>query len=280
MAPKKSKPANSVARRPDRSQVLKRSSVRKPKQANRVPQVPKIRRDKPIKSLRIDRSLFRLRHALVGLGVVAIFALVGGVSAFMMNDDRNQAAQAEQVLSNQSEQPAQVEAPEQQHVREEEVTEADVAKHQTAAGTPNTLSIANMDLVARIQKTSVNMDNRIQLPDNIFDVGWYEGSRKPGEQGVVLLNGYVSGPNERGAFYYLRALEPGDVIEVETGDGEQYRYEVRQSEYVPYGDMKTVSLLVPYEEGKKGLNLVAVDDRFNVMNNDFQDRLVVYAIQL
>lgn len=269
----------SAIRQPRRSSVLHRPMVQKPRQTDLYVKTQKENAKKINMSHLGRRSVFRLRFVLSGVGIAAAFALLGGVAAFMVNDN-DQQAETEKVLASKSEMPARVEAPEQGHVIEEPITAEEMESHRVPRGLPEAISIDAIDLNARIQKTTVNMDNRIQLPKNIFDVGWYEGSRKPGEKGVVLLNSYVSGANERGAFYYLRALEPGDIIELETGGSKRYKYEVRHKEYFPYNEMKTVSLLVPYESGENGLNLVAVDDRFNVMNNEFQDRLVVYAVQL
>ena len=269
-----------VRRQAHRSQVLQRALTSKPALGTTEDlQVSK----KQLKSdrLPIRAKLPSLRMVLgSGLAVVS-FALFGSAAAFLFHNDpsshRDVATQSAQTVSAPV---ADTDNPVLGYVSETKPSAASIKEYEVAAGLPRVLSIENVNIQARVQQVSVDQNNHVQLPDNVFDVGWYEGSRKPGENGVVLLNGYVSGPTERAALYYLRALEVGDEIELEAGDGTKHRYQVEQRSFVNYQDINYFDLLVPQERGVNALHIVAVDDRYNVMNNDFQDRLVIFATEV
>ncbi|CAN5709118.1 hypothetical protein BH23PAT2_BH23PAT2_02840 [soil metagenome] len=155
-----------------------------------------------------------------------------------------------------------------------------VEQHEVAPNHPRYIRINSIDMEARVHSLGVDSTNQLLVPESIFDVGWYNGSRLPGQTGAVVMNGYVSGPSTRGVFYYLKALVVGDTIEIERGDGEIYQYEVVKKEAVPFDNFEVSSVLVPFVSGKNGLNLVTYDGRFNVLTGDYQDRLVVYAVEL
>jgi hypothetical protein len=84
---------------------------------------------------------------------------------------------------------------------------------------------------SRILPVGVDATNELKTPQNIFDVGWYEGSAKPGSYySALLLNGHVSGPTKPGFFAKLQKLAVGDIVTVECGDGQQFNYRVISKE--------------------------------------------------
>ncbi len=262
---------------PKKSAVLKRSAVAKP--SDPVQEEPLIQ-EKAAKKPKVKQPLVRWRLLLSWFATFFIVGVLGGLAAFITNGPYQEQQNHNDVLAEQTSRTSSVQTQQPLQVAETAVSAKDIEQYKTDDEHPRLIQIDTIDLAARTKASGVNRQNQLTLPDNIFDVNWYEGSRAPGQNGVVLMSGYVSGPNERAAFYYLRALELGDVITVETGDGTKYRYEVRHREYIARDKVDVFSLLVPYEPGVNSLHLMAVDDRYNVMSNDFQDRLVVYAVEL
>jgi sortase (surface protein transpeptidase) len=97
---------------------------------------------------------------------------------------------------------------------EEVPKRSEVEQHDVAPDHPRYVRINSIDMEARVYSLGVDATNQLLVPESIFDVGWYNGSRLPGQTGAVVMSGYVSGPSTRGVFYYLKALTVGDTIEV------------------------------------------------------------------
>ncbi len=110
---------------------------------------------------------------------------------------------------------------------EEKPSEDVVREYTVAPDRPRYLSIEKLGIVnSRILAMGVNAEGELDTPRNIFDVGWYESSGKPGLGGTMVIDGHNGGPHVYGVFKDLPNLARGDIIKVERGDGIIYRYEV------------------------------------------------------
>ena len=69
-----------------------------------------------------------------------------------------------------------------------------------------------------------------QVPDNPYDVVWYNWSTPPGHGSNAVFAGHVdwtvNGQPVLGVFYHIRDLEVGDIVEVKLEDGTDYKYSV------------------------------------------------------
>ncbi len=150
--------------------------------------------------------------------------------------------------------------------------------YRAAPDAPKKISIPDLGVHARVIKLGVKANNEVKTPNNIFDVGWFEGSAKPGELGAVFINGHVHGPTQPGTFYGLKKLKPGSKITIERGDGKVFTYSVvkTQSYDKDSVDMgKAFNSIVP---GKPGLNLITCDGEFST-NGGYNKRVLVFAVQ-
>lgn len=263
---------NSAKQQPQKSQVLHRQAVQKPFEP---PELAHLTSQKT--SRKAVSSLVYLRKAFIATAVIAMVSGLGVLAAFAVNNSEGK--DAEEVLSQSVDRASSTQTEQQATVDETPVSKDDIHSNAVPDDYPKSVRIDTIDIEARIKAAGVNRHQQLIMPDNIFDVNWYEGSRLPGQNGTVLLSGYVSGPTERGIFYYTRALEHGDIITLKTGDGTSYTYEVKHRELKSYDDIDLIDLLVPYETGSNWLHMVAVDDRYNIMSEGFQDRLIIYAQQ-
>lgn len=256
-----------------RSSVLQRQTVSKPLKG-RAAQKEVIRKQ----TKRVVKRANKIKQVTTVVSVITIMSTLGVITAFVFSP---QFQSNQNVLSKSSE--ADRSATEQaaaEMISETRRSEADYNNHQVADDMPRLIRINSLDVTAKIETVGIGKGKQLITPHNIFDVGWYEGARKPGESGAVLLNAHVAGPNERGVFYYLRTLNQGDVIEIERGDGHIFTYEVREKRSIAHDKVDINSLLIPHEKGKNALNLLAVDNRYNVLSDEFQDRVVVFAVEL
>lgn len=158
---------------------------------------------------------------------------------------------------------------------ETEVSEADIQVHVVPADMPRVLRIPKLQVAARVKQVGTTLTNEPIAPKNIADVGWYEGSVKPGSEGAVLLNGHLAGPSKRGVFTGVHSLEPGDEITVERGDGVVFTYIVSRLQEYSGGQIDMSAAINSNDPGKKGLNLVTTLSKYS----GTEKRVMVFAIQ-
>ena len=89
----------------------------------------------------------------------------------------------------------------------------DIKGYTVAPNMPRFLKIDKIGVNARVRRVGPNENGGVKGPSNIYDVGWYENSSLPGDNGTVLIDGHVAGQSNRGVFYSLSTLKKGDKIE-------------------------------------------------------------------
>jgi LPXTG-site transpeptidase (sortase) family protein len=130
---------------------------------------------------------------------------------------------------------------------------------------------------ARVIELGLTKAGQIAVPDNIYDTGWYDGSSKPGQAGVMFLYGHVSSWTANGVFYNLKKLRPGDDINVIRGDNRVYEYQVVSSKVYQYNNVDMNQILAPINPNRPGLNLMTCTGQVIKGTSEFNERLVVFA---
>lgn len=203
-----------------------------------------------------------------GLGLILLVSIIGLVGAragkHAEADRSHSRASIEAVIDTDSE------------ISERRPT--NMQGYKVAGDLPRMLYIEDMGLSARVRRVGVGTDTEIRLPSNIFDVGWYESSVKPGENGAVVLTGHAMGPTKPGIFHDLTELEPGDELKLETGEGSVYIYYIAKLEAFD-ATSPLEPQLAPAVPGSAGLNLITETGHYDSKSNTFDQRLVVYAVQ-
>ena len=72
----------------------------------------------------------------------------------------------------------------------------------------------------------------------------------------------------------------GDIIEVERGDGEKFRYEVRENQSMHLDEVNNGGMrmmMTSAEEGKEALNLITCDGKWVPRLNQFDRRIMLRA---
>ena len=116
-----------------------------------------------------------------------------------------------------------------------EPSEDEIKEYQVEANNPRYLDIPRLDIHARVRHSAVD-NNKLPLPNDVYDVAWFAGSSAPGQGGNVLISGLYKGRTKDGVFKNLDSLEKGDEITIERGDGEKFTYEVRELQIVDAKD--------------------------------------------
>jgi len=119
------------------------------------------------------------------------------------------------------------------------------------AGPVARLKIPRFDVDAAIESIGVDASNRMEVPADYRNVGWYDPAETgwtaipsiPGWAGNSVFSAHVDWyPSMRGPFYDLDQVEQGDLIIIVMEDGTEYTYEaVRLTRYtattMPTGDI-------------------------------------------
>jgi len=170
---------------------------------------------------------------------------------------------------------------EEEELIEEEPTEQEVREYIVAPDRPRYLSVDKLGInKTRILPMGVNDSGELDTPVNIFDVGWYEASGKPGQGGTMIIDGHNGGPHVHGVFKNLPDLVEGDIITVERGDGVAYNYEVVENQEILLSDadayMSTAAKTpVP---GKESVTLISCTGEWSQQQRTYLSRQFVRAV--
>ncbi|MBR0242794.1 class F sortase [Candidatus Saccharibacteria bacterium] len=172
-------------------------------------------------------------------------------------------------------------AVQEEPLEEEAPTEEQVTEYTVAADRPRYLSISKLGVVnARIIAVGVKSNGELGTPNNIFDVGWYEASGKPGQGGVMVIDGHNGGPHVHGVFKDLPNLVEGDIIKIERGDGKIFEYKVVENKTVALSEadayMKT-AFKSPVS-GKESVTLISCTGEWSQAQGTYLSRQFTRAI--
>lgn len=166
-------------------------------------------------------------------------------------------------------------------VDETEVTEQEKAEYIVAADRPRYLTIDKLGIYnSRIIPVGVTAEGRMDVPNNIYDVGWYTGSNEPGQGGTMLIAGHNGGPNVIGVLKYLPSLQVGDLIRVERGDGRLYTYSVVENRSVPLSeaDAEMATMLKSPIPGKESISIISCTGEWSQVQYTYLSRQFLRAV--
>lgn len=174
-----------------------------------------------------------------------------------------------------------VQAPGNQEVDETEVTDAERSDYVVAADHPRYLTIEKLGIYnARILQIGTTIDGAMDVPNNIFDVGWYVGSDKPGSGGTLVIDGHNGGPNVHGVFKELPILVPDDIIKIERGDGKIFVYKVVDNVEVPLANANSYmeNAFISPQSGTESVTLISCTGDWSQLQYTYLSRQFTRAI--
>ena len=166
---------------------------------------------------------------------------------------------------------------------EEKPSEQEVQEYTVSGDRPRYLTIEKLGVSnARVLPMGVNTKGELDTPRNIFDVGWYEGSGKPGQGGTMIIDGHNGGPHIHGVFKELPSLAAGDIILVERGDGKKFKYSVVENNTVELSEADgymTKAAKSP-EKGKESITLISCTGEWSAKQGTYLSRQFTRAVLL
>ena len=173
------------------------------------------------------------------------------------------------------------ESTETEELIEVEPTEQEAREYTVAPDRPRYLTVEKIGVKkARILPMGVNAEGELATPNNIFDVGWYEASGKPGQGGTMIIDGHNGGPHVLGVFKSLPNLANGDIITVERGDGVIYKYKVVENKAVPLSESDAYMAVAARspEPGKESVTLISCTGEWSQQQGTYLSRQFTRAV--
>ena len=150
------------------------------------------------------------------------------------------------------------------------------APYDVAEDMPRRLIMDSTSVNGFIQQVGIDEQNAISVPSNVHLAGWYVNSKKPGDEGLSIVDGHVSGKYNDGIFKKLSQAKVGTVFSVEFGDLSVRRFEVVEVKQLP--ESQSADFLLKHDESIKAqLNLITCGGKFNKVADTFDDRIIVVA---
>ena len=174
-----------------------------------------------------------------------------------------------------------VETESQEELIEVEPTKEEKNEYTVAPDRPRYLSIEKIGAdKARVLPMGINEKGELGTPNNIFDVGWYVDSGKPGEGGTMVIDGHNGGPHVHGIFKKLPELKEGDIIKIERGDGKVFKYRVKENVTVALeeADKYMSTAARTPEPGKESVTLISCTGEWSQTQKTYLSRQFVRAV--
>ena len=146
-------------------------------------------------------------------------------------------------------------------------------------GAPARIQIEAIGVDAALERLGLTSDQRIGVPEEWQNAGWYDVGFRPGEQGSAVISGhYDTDEGNAAVFHRLGELEEGDKIVVSYPDGEVYEFVVdgqRMAEAETVDAETWEAIFGPAETPR--LSLITCDGVWNESLGGYDQRLIYHA---
>lgn len=141
---------------------------------------------------------------------------------------------------------------------------------------PKLLNIPKIGLNANVVPVGLDSQNRMDVPNNFIEVGWYNLGSKPGEKGSVVLAGhYDDFKSNPAVLYYLSRLEKGDKVLVTDQSNKEFTYVVSDKIIYPYDQLPLQQIFTANDKAR--LNIITCQGEWDSAREDYSGRTVIYS---
>ena len=139
------------------------------------------------------------------------------------------------------------------------------------------LEIPNQDIsILEVENIGLESDGQLQTPSTWSTAGWYVASAKPGQQGMVVIDGhYDTDTGQPAAFWELKNINLSDKVSLQDERGRTFTYKVSDIFFVDIQDPQRKQVF--QESGKAELVLITCGGVWDPVENTYNKRLVVKA---
>lgn len=139
---------------------------------------------------------------------------------------------------------------------------------------PRLLRIPALGVETIVQRVGITPSRAIAAPSNVHVVGWYVQAAIPGQPGVSVIDGHVSGRYAKGVFRDLARLKAHDVVQIEYGNGKTKTFEVMTVQTMS-PEQAAVAMLRKRADIPSQLNLITCGGSFDRAAGQYTARTVV-----
>lgn len=151
------------------------------------------------------------------------------------------------------------------------------SEYTTEDALPERIAIPSIGVNGCVLKVGIDQHNAIAVPDNIYAAGWYVRSVLPGQPGLSVIDGHISGQyNIDAIFQHLSKLKEGDTFTVTLGSGKVLTYEIYATQSVPLDEAAEV-LLTKDPAVTSQLNLITCGGQYDKASKLYDHRIIVSA---
>ncbi|OLZ57030.1 class F sortase [Amycolatopsis keratiniphila] len=161
------------------------------------------------------------------------------------------------------------------------VAPSDEPQAEPAAGMPKadpvSIDVPKIDAKSSLIPLGLNADNTIEVPPvtQPLQAGWYVHGPTPGEVGPSVVLGHVDGNKQKGIFFRLKELAPGDQVSVARKDGTTAEFAVTKVERVAKDKFPTDAVYGDTTEPE--LRLITCGGVFDKASRNYLDNIIVFA---
>lgn len=142
---------------------------------------------------------------------------------------------------------------------------------------PAELSIPRLGVDTRVEQVGLDSQNRMDVPKQVDDVGWYNLGYKPGEKGNAVIDGhYDKVDGSPAVFYYISSLQNGDKIYVTDESNRRYDFKVSNVVTYPYDQLPLQDIFAGHSSSQ--LILITCSGIWDQGTHNYSTRTVVYAL--
>lgn len=145
----------------------------------------------------------------------------------------------------------------------------------TPISLPSRLHIPKLNIDVPIEMVGLDSQNRMDVPKDYNQVGWYKYGPKPGETGQAVIAGHLDTPEGPAVFAHLNQLKVDDEIFVYDQDGRQFSFKV--SSFDTYPDASFPIQKVFGTSSSPQLNLITCEGVFDRQSKNYSLRRVIYS---
>lgn len=155
-------------------------------------------------------------------------------------------------------------------------TPAPVVEQKIEIAEPLNISIPKINVSADIESVGQDSEGKMDVPEGVFNVGWYNLGFKPGEKGSAVMAGHLDTITGAPAvFYNISKLQAGDRIIVTDKKGKTLNFEVSGVQSYAFDKVPLQEVFTSTD--KPRLNLITCVGTWDVGTRNYSERLVVYT---
>ncbi|WP_433048865.1 class F sortase [Dactylosporangium sp. CS-033363] len=140
---------------------------------------------------------------------------------------------------------------------------------------PTRLKISKLGVDTPLEDLRMDGAGVLESPKAYGEAGWFTGGTYPGDAGPAVLAGHVDSKTGPAVFFRLHELAPGDLVDVQRGDG-WLTFRVTASEHYAKDRFPSAKVYGPTPVPE--LRLITCGGSFDQSKHSYRDNLVVYAV--